>query len=101
MIKVELYEYVKPCPFGKTTKIAQLAQFCSYQKMLENRPVLEFKNNDTSLSDIFQSAQNWANYSVFVDIYAARIMLGPIVMLSKKGASFKLIPANVIPQPTT
>ncbi len=40
-------------------------------------------------------------YGVFVDICAARIMLGPIVMLSKKAASFKLIPANVISKPTT
>ena len=69
--------------------------------MLENRPLLKFKNNATSFSDIFQSEQNWATHGVFVDICAARIMLGPIVMLSKKAASFKLIPANVISKPTT
>ena len=69
--------------------------------MLENRPLLKFKNNATSFSDIFKSEQNWATYGVFVDIYAARIMLGPSVMVSKKAASFKLIPANVMPEPTT
>ena len=65
--------------------------------MLENRPILKFKNIATSFSDIFQSEQNWATHAVFV----ARIMLGPIVMLSKKAASFKLIPADVISKPTT
>ena len=62
--------------------------------MLEN-----IENNASSFSDIFQSEQNWATYGVFVDICAARIMLGPIV--SKKAVSFKLIPANVMPKPTT
>ena len=37
----------------------------------------------------------------FVDFYAARILLGLIVMMSKKAASFKLIPDNVMPEPTT
>ena len=56
--------------------------------MLENRPLLKFKNIATSFSDIFQFEQNWATHGVFVDICAARIMLGPIVMMSKKAASF-------------
>ena len=69
--------------------------------MLENRPLLKFKIIATSFSDIFQSKLNWATYGVFVDICAARIMLGPIVMLSNKAAFFKLIPANGMPKPTT
>ena len=73
----------------KTTEMSLLAEFSLYQKMLEKRPHLKLKNNATSFSDIFQSER------------AARIMLGPIVMLRKKAASFKLIPANVISKPTT
>ena len=42
----------------KTTEMAYLAQFCLYQKMLENRPPLKLKINATSLPDIFQSELN-------------------------------------------
>jgi len=56
------------------TKMAWLAEFCLYQKMLENWPPLELKNNATS--DIFQSELNWASYVIFVKTDDARTMPG-------------------------
>ena len=51
-------------------------------------------------SDIFPNKQNWATYGVFAEICAARIMLGPIVMMYTKGAQ-QLNPANAMPKQTT
>ena len=63
----------------KTTEMPQLAQFCLYHKMSENRVPLKLKNNATSLSGIFWSELNWATYGVFVETGTACTMLGTIV----------------------
>jgi hypothetical protein len=48
------------------TETPWLAQFCSDQKMSENKVMLKLKINATLFSDIFWSEQNWASSGVFV-----------------------------------
>ena len=61
--------------FPRTTSRLLLAMWCAFAAEYSTK-VDQYASTLWHFSDIFQSEQNWATYSVFVEIFFARIMLG-------------------------